>query len=1158
MKYPNFVVPNRGSSFLRKCGNGLLLAHLTLLPLLHSQEEDEEEEPYELSPFVVDGSQDQGYRAENTLAGSRMNMSLDDVAQSVNVLTTEFLEDVGAENIDDILQYAVNAEENYGDLPTGLVAEGNVGTTLNFSANGRVNMRGNTASVTVDNNEGGGSIDTYNTSRIDISQGPNAVLFGFGGAGGGINLSTQRANTLKDSFKIQSTIGSYDQFRNIVNFNKSLIDGKLGFKVISLNETAGGWRAGEDKETQRNTFILTFNPFKGTEIRASYEKGHVDTQFTVKQGAVDNWLEWDAVWDTEEYAALYGGGTYGDDFNPAGDQRSSLNAFGLVRGNNSRRKVYIDNLDFAAEGLPTDAGNLLPITHFSRTQALVSGRMLSDEEVDIAAFSPFGADSFQNEDIENTRIALTQRLLPNLFLNLEYFDSNNSARRISPTGRNLTIQADPNKVFDGIVAASPFDNMENPFGPTEDSYYLYSETQIGDYSWFINNHTYRASLGYKLDTERWGTHRFNLAVNQQEKSSKRVSDIEIVDVRTAYERGVNLSLYDLDGTNLTNARNRVWRRHYYEAGEDGYPVDDSEISVGAFFDPVSLLVEDGDGNELLLGSTWVPQGSGHRREVNNATEGSSFTMVNKWFKNRLTTTVGFRNTDVETRIYGGLRANAQIIKDDDGNIVYNEDGSIALLDEAAREYIYLDPFTGEPVSNNASYWFQSSTATDEKDSSATNRTLGVVYKATDWMSFVYNESNNRSDPSIFREVIPGVVAPSGDGTGMDLGVRLNLFDKKVSINMNYFENERENSFVSASVAENLLEPHRTVWNAFADVQDGVEYYLTDDNGELILDDGENPILDEDRTNSPLAESDPRYISLDEQEERNVTGGNQTLIDKKSTGYDIRIIANPTKNWRLSFNFSELLSSANEGLYEEDLVWMAGQRADAVALYDAYVAAGDGYAEDLFTALLEEESRLNEFFVVEADRLKYANLVDQGDLAGANELLASLHPVERVYDYAAQEAAITKYQVEEINTGSSAKKANMFTSYRFRQGNFKGLSVGGGFSWRDKRTLNHFFNYVDEETGEITKTSTPSAALGEADFLTIHESNDDFRLNLMASFSTKLKFLGRDAKAKFQLNVNNVLQSDYQFEPLRYDVDGTIRRYTIIGPRNWKFSTTIEF
>ncbi|MDG2168614.1 MAG: hypothetical protein P8L44_11905 [Opitutales bacterium] len=61
--------------------------------------ENSAEEVFELSPFAVDASGDTGYRATSTIAGSRLNTQLRDVAASVTVLTDEFLDDLGATDL---------------------------------------------------------------------------------------------------------------------------------------------------------------------------------------------------------------------------------------------------------------------------------------------------------------------------------------------------------------------------------------------------------------------------------------------------------------------------------------------------------------------------------------------------------------------------------------------------------------------------------------------------------------------------------------------------------------------------------------------------------------------------------------------------------------------------------------------------------------------------------------------------------------------------------------------------------------------------------------------------------------------------------------------------------------------------------------------------
>ena len=58
----------------------------------------------QLSPFLVSTEGDEGYRAANTLSGTRMNASLFHTPAAISVLTREFLDDIGAENVADMLK----------------------------------------------------------------------------------------------------------------------------------------------------------------------------------------------------------------------------------------------------------------------------------------------------------------------------------------------------------------------------------------------------------------------------------------------------------------------------------------------------------------------------------------------------------------------------------------------------------------------------------------------------------------------------------------------------------------------------------------------------------------------------------------------------------------------------------------------------------------------------------------------------------------------------------------------------------------------------------------------------------------------------------------------------------------------------------------------
>ena len=64
-----------------------------------------------LSPFVVDATEDKGsYRANSTLAGTRVRTDLKDVSSAITVVTAQFLQDTGAKNAQDLLVYTPSTE----------------------------------------------------------------------------------------------------------------------------------------------------------------------------------------------------------------------------------------------------------------------------------------------------------------------------------------------------------------------------------------------------------------------------------------------------------------------------------------------------------------------------------------------------------------------------------------------------------------------------------------------------------------------------------------------------------------------------------------------------------------------------------------------------------------------------------------------------------------------------------------------------------------------------------------------------------------------------------------------------------------------------------------------------------------------------------------
>ena len=211
---------------------------------------ENKEETIVLSPFEVTGAKDNGYAASSSLAGSRLNTSLKDVASAISVVTPEFMKDTGSTNLQQILVYTTNTEvagiggNSYG----GNADDGQLRTRMLVNPQSGTRVRGlDTADLTRGFFATNIPMDGYNTSRVDIQRGPNSILFGLGSPAGIINNTLKDPNMDKLKFEVQFRVGSYGSMREVLDVDVPLIKGTLGLRVIGLN----------DKEKYRQDY--TFN-----------------------------------------------------------------------------------------------------------------------------------------------------------------------------------------------------------------------------------------------------------------------------------------------------------------------------------------------------------------------------------------------------------------------------------------------------------------------------------------------------------------------------------------------------------------------------------------------------------------------------------------------------------------------------------------------------------------------------------------------------------------------------------------------------------------------------------------------------------------------------------------------------------------------------------
>jgi hypothetical protein len=192
-----------------------------------------------LSPFEVASKKDKGYAATSSLAGSRLNTDLKDVASAVQVVTTEFMKDTGATNLQKILLYTTNTEVSgiggnyYGTSSDDLTYR----TQMLVNPQSGTRVRGlNTADLTRDFVTTNIPMDAYNTSRVDIQRGPNSILFGLGSPAGIINNTLKDPGLRKLAVEAQSRIDDYGSHREVLDVDVPILNNTLGARVIGLND----------------------------------------------------------------------------------------------------------------------------------------------------------------------------------------------------------------------------------------------------------------------------------------------------------------------------------------------------------------------------------------------------------------------------------------------------------------------------------------------------------------------------------------------------------------------------------------------------------------------------------------------------------------------------------------------------------------------------------------------------------------------------------------------------------------------------------------------------------------------------------------------------------------------------------------------------------
>lgn len=798
-------------------------------------------DPIVLNPFSVSSERDVGYAAGDSLAASRFNTRLMDSASTISVFTEEFLKDLGATSLAEVLEYGVNSnidfDQNRPD-PTMFYVDAGLQST-------RINNRGLLGSSLTDFFRSRMPVDAYNTGRFDFASGPNSVLFGVANSAGSINTSTLQAELRKNHFKFQAHAGRWQDFRASTDANFVIVPNRVGVRLMGVHARKLSWREWDAREDNRATGSVRIVPFKklGTNIVASFEKANLSGMWSVPQNMGDNVSFWETLPDSVRLI---------DNRGTAALSTTAAAARGLERIGGNRHYIVTNTGDVFANTInPTLGGMILyTSTSFYETAAqfnslvgVVPGWQASiyrdtfqtllpatQREADrngpyqanlVAPYHVgYGPDTTNMSDINRFFVRVEQPIGRSLFLDLSYQkeDATGSAFRL-----DTQISADPNLYIpDGAGGVRS--------NPNVGRYYIDGaplRTINTD-----NNEALRFTALYNLNLKKFGEHKILGMFETSENTNSQLQGNQVL-----INAATNAPIANAD---IRNANNRLDYRTYITPNTNY-----RSWYAGSF---------SREGLVRLNGIDYKKDFT-DRSVSGNKSEADTFVLATQssFFQKRVFLSLGFRRDDYTTltRVAALLAAN---------------DPRVTSGQRYAGDGVLTDRYL--QINNDI---FDTYTA-------------GGVWHVHPSFSLFANQATNVAPAMTNRRVIANNfdVPNPVEGKGYDMGVMLRLFDNRLSTRLTYFKGENPGNPVNR--VNSVVVDHDRIINAF----------MTSTNPATG-----QPYLTRAEADEKFVYLKSRGGTVGTYGGALLDG----LSDDVTTGYEADIKFNPARNWTLTGAFS---------------------------------------------------------------------------------------------------------------------------------------------------------------------------------------------------------------------------------------------------------------
>ncbi len=838
------------------------------------------EGPVVLSPFEVGSESERGYQATAVLQGGRGKIDLADVAGQVQVFTKDFLDDLGATNTDEAFLFSATTQTYFdnvnGNADSRPGSRNGADDSGNSRGLGNLDRTRNYFRTTIET-------DTYNTERISLVSGSNAVQFGLGGAAGTAETTTLRANLTRNRQKVSLRTDSYGSERTVFDVSQVLVPRKLALRVATLRENREFFIQPGYEDNRRAFVTTTYQPFKNTTVRIEGEYVHRrDARPTTTLARDNGYMHW---------LASQRAGTPQIYLNRAADAatagRPAAPSFTLGDGSTRAYAFSTKSLLFV---LPQ---NTVPtFTNFQDVRntvfvniadgAATSGNTQTLLEPGMPLYTnTAGWSRYNFRRSRNATATIEQRLAARTFLELgasyEFY-------------RNQTAQLFANNAYDVLVDINRFLPDGATPNPLYGRPYLEANNSTGQGNWADNYiYQYRAVITHEQDFSRnagWTRHlgRHRLAAFSSYEDSATYTLAQLRNLIIGKPSFLSAAARD----NPLHVERAIFLRQYLPAfGASSNPHDYGLAAPTAYGDLMeTMYFTTAAGERFGVTAFQNPVGNiGTAPSANHLQRGSLAASTSSvFFKNHVVANLGVRYDRVRNANFGSFQP-------------ILTDGPITAQNPLGTGFrAYSDFRQQEPPSIWTPY------------RSATRFNYGFIVRPPwleKWISFGYDYSRNSSlnEVAVVRDV-NGTVLESPYGESHEYSVRFRLLDDRLNLKVNYFNSLNRNLTLADS---------------------GLRQNLINFEQQLHTNDRSYPI-------------NPLFI-----ETRNPLVGEFRLPgDRNSKGLEVDLTYNPTRNLRLFWNLgrteTELDDLSTQPWYDyintKVAVWRAIGGNWAAAPYDA--------------------------------------------------------------------------------------------------------------------------------------------------------------------------------------------------------------------------------